>query len=225
MNFKMIGIKERLHTVIKSISSKVTLVAVSKTKPNSDILEAYNAGQRIFGENKIQEMAAKYNELPKDIKWHMIGHLQSNKVKYMAHFVDLIHGVDKFKTLKEINKQAKKHNRIIKCLLQAKIAKEDTKFGLSFSDIEQIIASEELAELKNIEIVGLMGMATFTEDKAQLSEEFSSLKTVFNQLKNQHSNLKILSMGMSGDYELAIKNGSNMVRVGSAIFGARNYIA
>lgn len=225
MNFKMIGIKERLHTVIKSISSKVTLVAVSKTKPNSDILEAYNAGQRIFGENKIQEMAAKYNELPKDIKWHMIGHLQSNKVKYMAHFVDLIHGVDKFKTLKEINKQAKKHNRIIKCLLQAKIAKEDTKFGLSFSDIEQIIASEELAELKNIEIVGLMGMATFTEDKAQLSEEFSSLKTVFDQLKNQHSNLKILSMGMSGDYELAIKNGSNMVRVGSAIFGARNYIA
>ena len=221
----MTGIKERLHTIIKSIPSNVTLVAVSKTKPNSDILEAYNAGQRVFGENKIQEMAAKYDELPKDIKWHMIGHLQSNKVKYMAHFVDLIHGVDRFKTLKEINKQAKKHNRVIKCLLQAKIAKEDTKFGLSFSDIHQIITSEELSALKNIEIVGLMGMATFTDNQEQLSEEFSSLKNEFDQLKNRHSKLEVLSMGMSGDYQLAIKNGSNMVRVGSAIFGARNYIA
>ncbi len=225
MSFKMTGIKERLHTIIKSIPSNVTLVAVSKTKPNSDILEAYNAGQRVFGENKIQEMAAKYDELPKDIKWHMIGHLQSNKVKYMAHFVDLIHGVDRFKTLKEINKQAKKHNRVIKCLLQAKIAKEDTKFGLSFSDIHQIITSEELSALKNIEIVGLMGMATFTDNQEQLSEEFSSLKNEFDQLKNRHSKLEVLSMGMSGDYQLAIKNGSNMVRVGSAIFGARNYIA
>ena len=221
----MIGIKERLHSVLKSIPKEVTLVAVSKTKPNSDILEAYNAGQRIFGENKIQEMATKFVELPKDIQWHMIGHLQSNKVKHMAHFVDLIHGVDSFKTLKEINKQAKKHNRTIKCLLQAKIAKEDTKFGLSFTDIEHIISSKELSELENIQIVGLMGMATFTENQEQLSEEFTSLKTVFDQLKNQHSNLNILSMGMSGDYQLAIKNGSNMVRVGSAIFGTRNYIA
>ena len=221
----MFGIKQNLATLLSSISKDVTLVAVSKTKSNSDILEAYNAGQRIFGENKIQEMATKHEELPKDIQWHMIGHLQRNKVKYMAHFVELIHGVDSFKTLLEINKQAKKHNRIIKCLLQAKIAKEDTKFGLTFSDIEKIITSEELKELKNIQIVGLMGMATFTDDKTQLAEEFSSLKNFFDELKIQHTQLKTLSMGMSGDYQLAIKNGSNMVRVGSAIFGARNYIA
>lgn len=218
-------IAENLLHIKKSLPENVTLVAVSKTKPNSDILEAYNAGQRIFGENKIQEMAAKYDELPKDIQWHMIGHLQSNKVKYMAHFVDLIHGVDSLKTLKEINKQAKKHNRIIKCLLQARIAKEETKFGLSFPDISTISTSEELKELQNIQIVGLMGMATFTENQEQLSEEFLSLQNFFNQLKIQNSKLKILSMGMSGDYQLAIKNGSNMVRVGSAIFGARNYIA
>lgn len=221
----MFGIKENLATILSSIPKEVTLVAVSKTKPNADILEAYHAGQRVFGENKIQEMAAKHDELPKDIQWHMIGHLQKNKVKYMAHFVDLIHGVDSFSTLKEINKQAKKHNRVINCLLQAKIAKEDTKFGLSFSDIETIITSERLKELENIQIVGLMGMATFTEDQEQLAEEFSSLKNFFELLKTQHSQLKTLSMGMSGDYQLAIKKGSNMVRVGSAIFGARNYIA
>lgn len=218
-------IAENLLHIKKSLPEDVTLVAVSKTKPNSDILEAYNAGQRVFGENKIQEMVAKYDELPKDIQWQMIGHLQRNKVKYMAHFVDLIHGVDSFKTLKEINKQAKKHDRTIKCLLQARIAKEETKFGLSFSDIDQIFSSEELKELQNIQIVGLMGMATFTENQEQLSEEFSALKNFFDQLKNQHSKLNILSMGMSGDYQIAIKNGSNMVRVGSAIFGARNYIA
>ena len=221
----MFGIKENLATILSSIPKEVTLVAVSKTKPNADILEAYHAGQRVFGENKIQEMAAKHDELPKDIQWHMIGPLQKNKVKYMAHFVDLIHGVDSFSTLKEINKQAKKHNRVINCLLQAKIAKEDTKFGLSFSDIETIITSEGLKELENIQIVGLMGMATFTEDQEQLAEEFSSLKNFFELLKTQHSQLKTLSMGMSGDYQLAIKKGSNMVRVGSAIFGARNYIA
>lgn len=221
----MFGIKENLATILSSIPKEVTLVAVSKTKPNADILEAYHAGQRVFGENKIQEMAAKHDELPKDIQWHMIGHLQKNKVKYMAHFVDLIHGVDSFSTLKEINKQAKKHNRVINCLLQAKIAKEDTKFGLSFSDIETIITSERLKELENIQIVGLMGMATFTEDQEQLAEEFSSLKNFFELLKTQHSQLKTLSMGMSGDYQLAIKKGSNMIRVGSAIFGARNYIA
>ncbi|MDG1039692.1 MAG: YggS family pyridoxal phosphate-dependent enzyme [Polaribacter sp.] len=218
-------IEQNLIKIKKNIPKNVTLVAVSKTKPNSDILEAYNAGQRIFGENKIQEMAEKHNELPKDIQWHMIGHLQSNKVKYMAHFVDLIHGVDRFKTLKEINKQAKKHKRVIKCLLQVKIAKEDTKFGFSFEDVKQLITTKELAELENIEIIGLMGMATFTDDEMQLSEEFSSLKVLFDQLKKEHSKLNVLSMGMSGDYQLAIKNGSNMVRVGSAIFGARNYIA
>tara|TARA_R110001592_G_scaffold93932_3_gene272408 strand:+ start:8112 stop:8789 length:678 start_codon:yes stop_codon:yes gene_type:complete len=225
MNFKMNGIKEKLATILSSIPEDVTLVAVSKTKPISDILEAYNAGQRIFGENKIQEMAAKYDELPKDIQWHMIGHLQRNKVKYMAHFVDLIHGVDSFKTLKEINKQAKKHSRVINCLLQAKIAKEETKFGLSFTDIEKIISSKEIQELQNIKIVGLMGMATFTENKEQLSEEFLTLRNFFDTLKTQNSKFNTLSIGMSGDYQLAIKNGSTMVRVGSAIFGARDYIA
>jgi pyridoxal phosphate enzyme (YggS family) len=220
----MTGIKERLHTVIKSIPNKVTLVAVSKTKPNSDILEAYNAGQRIFGENKIQEMVTKFDALPKDIQWNMIGHLQSNKVKYMAHFVDLIHGVDSFKTLKEINKQAKKHDRVINCLLQVKIAKEDTKFGFSFDDIETILISEELSNLAHIKIVGFMGMATFTEDQNQLQEEFLSLKKVFDKLKAQHPSIKTLSMGMSGDYQLAIENGSTMIRVGSSIFGQRNYI-
>lgn len=217
-------IAENLLHIKKSLSEHVTLVAVSKTKSNAAILEAYNAGQRIFGENKIQEMAAKYDELPKDIEWHMIGHLQSNKVKYMAHFVDLIHGVDSFKTLKEINKQAKKHNRVIKCLLQARIAKEETKFGLSFTDIDQIITSNELLELKNIKIIGLMGMATFTENQEQLKEEFSSLKVFFDAIKANATPLQTLSMGMSGDYQLAIENGSTMVRVGSAIFGARNYI-
>ena len=172
-------------------------------------------------------MVDKYDTLPKDIKWHMIGHLQSNKVKYMAHFVDLIHGVDKFKTLKIINKEAKKHDRIIHCLLQAKIAEEDSKFGLSFNDIDAIITSEELSELKNIKIAGFMGMATFTNDLAQLTKEFSSLKNFFETQKlkaeTENCELQILSMGMSGDYQLAIKNGSNMIRVGSSIFGHRNY--
>ncbi len=217
-------IAENLRHIKNSIPKNVTLVAVSKTKPNGAILDAYTAGQRIFGENKIQEMVAKYDELPKDIQWHMIGHLQRNKVKYMAHFVNLIHGVDSYKTLKEINKQAKKHHRVIHCLLQARIAKEETKFGLSFTDIDQIISGEELSELKNIKIIGLMGMATFTENQEQLKEEFSSLKVFFDELKIHNPSLKTLSMGMSGDYQLAIANGSTMVRVGSAIFGARNYI-
>ncbi|WP_233900289.1 YggS family pyridoxal phosphate-dependent enzyme [Tenacibaculum piscium] len=235
----MTGIKENLAQIKTSIPANVTLVAVSKTKPIADIQEAYNEGQRVFGENKIQEMVAKFDALPKDIKWHMIGHLQSNKVKYMAHFVDLIHGVDSFKTLKEINKQAKKHHRIINCLLQARIAKEDTKFGLSFQDIDAIITSEEIVALQNIKIVGLMGMATFTDNQQQLEEEFLSLKNFFENKKQQQENqqenqqekqevknidLKIISMGMSGDYPLAIKNGSTMVRIGSAIFGVRNYI-
>lgn len=216
-------IKENLQKIKQSLPESVTLVAVSKTKPVSYLQEAYNTGQRIFGENKIQEMVEKYDALPKDIEWHMIGHLQSNKVKYMAHFVDLIHGVDKFSTLKEINKQAEKHDRIISCLLQAKIAKEDTKFGLSFEDISSILTSEKLTALKNIKIVGFMGMATFTENQEQLKEEFSALNTFFKRHKTQNSELKTLSMGMSGDYKLAIENGSTMVRVGSSIFGNRNY--
>jgi pyridoxal phosphate enzyme (YggS family) len=221
MNSNMI--QENLQNIKATLPKNVTLVAVSKTKPIEDLQEAYNAGQRIFGENRIQEMAEKYELLPKDIKWHMIGHLQSNKVKYMAHFVDLIHGVDKFSTLKEINKQAKKHDRVIHCLLQAKIAEEDSKFGLSFDEIENILASEKLKDLVNIKIVGLMGMATFTDDKQQLHKEFSSLKNLFDKLKTDNQNLKTLSMGMSGDYLIAIENGSTMIRVGSSIFGKRNY--
>ena len=223
----MKSIAKNLLRIKQSIPSNVTLVAVSKTKPIEDLQEAYNAGQRIFGENKIQEMVEKYDILPKDIQWHLIGHLQSNKVKYMAHFVDLIHGVDTLKKLKEINKQAKKHDRVIKCLLQAKIAKEDTKFGLSFREIEEILSLQEISELEHIKIVGFMGMATFTDDQIQLEEEFFSLKTFFYNQKLIHTsdncNLEILSMGMSGDYPLAISNGSSMIRVGSSIFGQRNY--
>ena len=222
----MNSIKENLFKIQQSLPKEVTLVAVSKTKPIEDIQEAYNAGQRIFGENKIQEMVDKYEALPKDIKWHMIGHLQSNKVKYMAHFVDLIHGVDKFSTLKEINKQAKKHNRIINCLLQVKIAEEDTKFGLDLMQVSELYQSIDLSELKNIKIVGLMGMATFTDNQLQIKKEFSLLKSFFDNTKNdkrENFELKILSMGMSGDYKLAIENGSTMIRVGSSIFGHRNY--
>jgi len=229
---KIIDIASKLKSIKETLPKGVTLVAVSKTKPESDILEAYNAGQRVFGENKIQEMVQKYEVLPKDIKWHMIGHLQRNKVKYMAHFVDLIHGVDSLKTLREINKQALKHNRVINCLLQAKIAQEETKFGLSFDAIEAVLSSEELKELKNISIVGLMGMASFTADLKQVEKEFTSLNVFFNQLKDvtlngvegQNLKLKILSMGMSGDYQLAVKCGSNMVRIGSSIFGERHYV-
>lgn len=217
-------IKNNLDTINASIPEDVTLVAVSKTKPISDIQEAYNAGQRVFGENKIQEMVTKYDELPKDIQWHMIGHLQRNKVKYMAHFVDLIHGVDSLKTLKEINKQALKHDRTINCLLQARIAKEDTKFGLTFDEINSILNSEEIKSLSNVKIVGFMGMATFTKDEEQLEEEFSSLQTFYKAQKELNPQIEILSMGMSGDYQIAIKNGSTMIRVGSSIFGARNYI-
>lgn len=220
-------ITENLQKIKATLPVKVTLVAVSKTKPVADLQEAYNAGQRIFGENKIQEMVDKFDALPKDTQWHMIGHLQSNKVKYMAHFVDLIHGVDKLKTLKVINKEAKKHNRVINCLLQAKIAEEDSKFGLSFSEIETILQSEELSTLKNINITGLMGMATFTEDKKQVAAEFSSLKNFFDKISNNTNlnnvNLETISMGMSDDYEIAIEKGSNMIRVGSSIFGSRNY--
>ena len=216
-------IKENIGNFKKKIPENVTLVAVSKTKPISDLQEAYNAGQRIFGENKVQEMVEKYDALPKDIQWHMIGHLQRNKVKYMAHFVNLIHGVDSLKTLEEINKQAAKHDRIIKCLLQASIADEETKFGLSFDEIKVILTSKEIAAMKNIAIVGLMGMATFTENETQINSEFSSLKNLFDDLKKSNPTLEILSMGMSGDYEIAIKNGSTMIRVGSSIFGNRNY--
>ena len=216
-------IKDNLENIQNTIPEHVTLIAVSKTKPQSDILEAYEAGHRHFGENKVQEMVDKFDDLPKDIKWHMIGHLQRNKVKYMAHFVHLIHGVDSLKTLKEINKQAEKHDRVIQCLLQVKIAEEDTKFGLSFNDIETILSGEEISNFNNIAIVGLMGMATFTEDDSQIERAFSSLKNAFDRLQKKYASLEILSMGMSGDYKIAIENGSTMVRIGSSIFGKRNY--
>lgn len=219
-------IKDNLNNILKTLPATVQLIAVSKTKPVSEILEAYNAGQKVFGENKIQEMVQKFDHMPKDIQWHMIGHLQRNKVKYMAHFVHLIHGVDSFKTLTEINKQAKKHNRIINCLLQLKIASEETKFGLSSSDVEDLLNSPELSNLKNINIQGFMGMASFTSDNNIVRTEFKALKSNFEMFKNKTSfnfNPSILSMGMSGDYQIAIEEGSTMVRVGSAIFGNRNY--
>lgn len=220
------SIKDNLKNIKSTLPKQVTLVAVSKTKPISDVLEAYNAGQRIFGENKIQEMAAKYEALPKDISWHMIGHVQKNKVKYMASFVSLIHGVENLKLLEEINKQALKHDRIIDCLLQIKIASEDSKFGMTPEDTSLLLQSKLFSELKNIRVIGLMGMATFTEDENQIKEEFQLLKHTFDSLKPLKSfNFKpeIISMGMSGDYQLAIACGSTMIRVGSSIFGERNY--
>lgn len=217
------SIQQNLQHIKSTLPEDVTLVAVSKTKPVSDIMQAYEAGQRIFGENKIQEMVEKQEQMPKDIQWHMIGHVQRNKIKYMASFVSLIHGVENFKTLKEINKQAKKHQRVIDCLLQIKIASEDSKFGMSASEASDILGSKEFLELKNTNVIGVMGMATFTENQDQIKKEFTQLKSTFNELKGLKPELKIISMGMSGDYPLAIACGSNMIRVGSSIFGERNY--
>jgi len=217
------SIATNLLSLKAKLPDHVTLVAVSKTKSNEEILEAYNNGQRVFGENKIQEMAQKWETLPTDIQWHMIGHVQRNKVKYMAEFVNLIHGVDSLKLLIEINKQAKKHNRKISCLLQIHIAEEDSKFGLYRSELNDIIKSEELKQLENIKIEGLMGMDTFTNDKIQIRKEFNQLKSIFDELKGQFPDVSILSMGMSGDFMIAIEEGSTMVRIGSSIFGSRKY--
>ena len=217
------SIKDNLTSIKKELPKGATLVAVSKTKPNEDILEAYKAGHRVFGENKVQEMVAKWEELPKDIEWHMIGHVQRNKVKYMAEFVSLIHGVDSLKLLKEIDKQAKKYDRVIPCLLQMHIAEEDTKFGLDDSELEDLLQSEEFKAMDNVKILGLMGMATFTSDENQVRKEFAHLKSIFEKLRQKLPEISILSMGMSGDYALAIVEGSTMVRIGSSIFGARNY--
>jgi len=218
-------ISKNLQKILSDIPQHVNLVAVSKTKPNEDILEAYNSGQRIFGENKVQDIAKKYKELPKDIQWHFIGHLQTNKVKFIAPFVSLIHAVDSFKLLKKINSEAQKNNRVIDCLIQLHIAQEDTKFGLNCSEIKEIIKSEEFSVLENVNIVGLMGMATYTEDNEQVKNEFLSLADCFSELKNKYfgnsENFKELSMGMSGDYKIAIEAGSTMIRVGSSIFGVR----
>jgi PLP dependent protein len=222
------SIAQNLTQIKSQLPTHVTLVAVSKTKPVSDLMEAYNAGQRIFGENKIQEMTEKWEQMPKDIEWHMIGHVQTNKVKFMAEYVSLIHGVDSLKLLEEINKQGKKHNRIINCLLQIHIAEEETKFGLNEEELNEILkqVQNDNSQFENIKIVGLMGMATFTENTAQIEKEFKHLKTIFdkhNQLETSNLKLETLSMGMSGDYQLAISCGSTMVRIGSSIFGNRNY--
>ena len=220
------SIAKNLTEIKSQLPAHVTLVAVSKTKPVADLMEAYNAGQRIFGENKIQEMTDKWEVMPKDIEWHMIGHVQTNKVKYMAPYVSLIHGVDSLKLLQEINKQAAKNNRIIDCLLQVYIAEEESKFGLDEQELEELLkqVQQDKENYKNIRIVGLMGMATFTENKNQIEKEFKHLKTIFDKVaasKDAINRVSILSMGMSGDYQLAISCGSTMVRIGSSIFGSR----
>jgi pyridoxal phosphate enzyme (YggS family) len=218
-------IKENLTKVKQSIPKEVTLVAVSKTKPNADLMEAYEAGQRIFGENRVQELTEKYDALPKDIEWHMIGHLQSNKVKHIAPFVSLIHGVHKFKLLKEIDKQAKKEDRVLDVLIQFHIAQEDSKFGFDFEEAQGMLESEEFVSLENINIRGVMGMATFTDNREQIEDEFRTLHNYFQVFKSNffkfNDAFNIISMGMSGDYEIAIEEGSNMIRVGSKIFGER----
>lgn len=218
-------IAENLNLIKQNLPDNVTLVAVSKTKPVADLMEAYEAGQRIFGENKIQEMTEKWQLMPKDIEWHMIGHVQSNKVKYMVPYVKLIHGVDSLKLLKEINRQAVRWRKNIHCLLQIHIAEEETKFGLNEQELEELLNSEEFKAMTNIKIVGLMGMATFTNNQEQIKREFNHLKKIFDALKNQPTTQNLqpttLSMGMSGDYQIAIDCGSTMVRIGSSIFGTR----
>lgn len=221
------SIQNNLLEVKQQINDRALLVAISKTKPNEDVMEAYEAGQRVFGENKVQELTAKYESLPKDIEWHMIGHLQSNKVKYIAPFVALIHGVDTEKLLRTIDKEGKKNERIIPCLLQVHIAEEETKFGFSEEELMSLLSREMLEELNHVEIQGVMGMATFTEDEDQIRKEFRSLKQLFERLKasvfSGSQSFQEISMGMSGDFLIAIEEGSTMVRVGSSIFGVRNY--
>ncbi len=216
--------KEAYKKLIEELNAeKVTLVAVSKTKPVADIQELYDLGQRDFGENYVQELVDKETVLPKDIRWHFIGHLQSNKVKYIASFVHLIHGVDSLNLLKEINKQAAKNNRVIDCLLQVHIAQEETKFGFDETELNVLMREYANVQMKNITIVGLMGMASFSDDLQKVRSEFKKLKILFDQFNIQHPTLKILSMGMSGDYTIAIEEGSTMVRIGSLLFGAREY--
>jgi len=226
--YKTMSISKNLNTIKSQLPTHVTLVAVSKTKPVADLMEAYDVGQRIFGENYVQELVEKQEQMPNDIQWHFIGHLQSRKVKLIAPFVSLIHGVDSLKLLQEINKQAAKNNRVIDCLLQVFIAEEESKFGLDEQELDEILneIQQNKENYKNIKIVGLMGMATFTENQNQIEKEFKHLKTIFDKYKTlntQHCQLNTLSMGMSGDYQLAISCGSTMVRIGSSIFGTRNY--
>lgn len=214
------SITENILRLRENIPSHVTLVAVSKTKPIADLREAYETGQRIFGENKIQEMTDKWEEMPKDIKWHMIGHVQTNKVKYMAPYVDLIHAVDRLKLIKEINKQAAANNRVIDILIQIKIAREDSKFGMDIKEATQLFEENTFDSYPSIRVIGLMGMATFTDNEDQINAEFELLEGLFLRFR-ESANLTVLSSGMSGDYKLAIHHGSNMIRVGSTIFGQR----
>ena len=220
-------IQKNLNIVRATVPSNVTLIAVSKTKPVSDLQEAYDAGQRIFGENKALEMRDKHQVLPEDIQWHFIGHLQTNKIKYIAPFVTLIHAIDSLSLLEAVNKEAVKNNRVIDCLLQFHIAQEDTKFGLDMEEAKALLESDSFKDLKNVNIVGVMGMATFTDDSAQVRNEFKNLKNIFDTLKENYfadkDSFKEISMGMSDDYPIAIEEGATMVRVGSKIFGARNY--
>lgn len=220
-------IKDNLNKVRAMLPSNVTLIAVSKTKPVSDLQEAYDAGQRIFGENKALEMRDKHQELPKDIQWHFIGHLQTNKIKYIAPFVTLIHSIDSASLLEAVNREAIKNDRVIDCLLQFHIAQEDTKFGLDIDEVKQLLESENYKNQKNVRIVGVMGMATFTDEVTQIRNEFKTLKDIFDFLKvnyfKDNDSFKEISMGMSDDYPIAIEEGATMVRVGSKIFGARNY--
>ncbi|MGQ7869144.1 YggS family pyridoxal phosphate-dependent enzyme [Sunxiuqinia sp. sy24] len=220
-------ITENIERIKKEITSDVCLVAVSKTKPKEAILEAYQGGQRVFGENKVQELVQKNEDLPKDIEWHFIGHLQTNKVKYLAPFVSLIHGIDSLKLLKTINKEGQKNKRVIPCLLQFHIAEEETKFGLNLAEAEELLESETFASLDSVEVRGVMGMATYTDDETQVRKEFRSLKIIFDELKTRYfkdqPSFSEISMGMSGDYQLAVKEGSTIVRVGSKIFGDREY--
>lgn len=221
----MTTIQERLEDIRKQIPEHVKLVAVSKTKPNESILEAYHAGQRVFGENKVQELCQKQEVLPADIEWHLIGHLQTNKVKYIAPFVHLIHAIDSLKLLQEINKQGEKNGRVISCLLQFHIAQEDTKFGLSFEEAEAILNANEFVEMQFVSITGIMGMASNTDDEEQVRDEFRTLHNYFQIIKSKYfkfnDEFREISMGMSGDFLLAIEEGSTMVRVGSSIFGER----
>ncbi|MBL7967121.1 MAG: YggS family pyridoxal phosphate-dependent enzyme [Prolixibacteraceae bacterium] len=221
------SIAENIDLVKSHLPVQVKLVAVSKTKPVEMLMEAYRHGQRAFGENKVQEMVAKYEAMPKDIEWHFIGHLQTNKIKYMASFVHLIHGVDSFKLLKAIDAEARKVGRIIPCLLQFHIAEEETKFGLSLDESLEMLDSEEYRALNHISLSGVMGMATFTDDETQIRKEFAALKSYFDNLKTNYFSgnpqFKEISMGMSGDYLIAVDEGSTMVRIGSTIFGERNY--
>jgi pyridoxal phosphate enzyme (YggS family) len=218
----MADIKDNLERIKNKLGKDTTLVAVSKTKPNEDIMEAYDSGHRDFGENKIQDMTDKYEALPKDIRWHMIGHVQRNKVKYMAKYVHLIHAVDSPRLLKEINKRAKNEDRQIQCLLQLKIAEEDSKYGLDKDALLEILKGEALKNYEHVKVVGLMGMATFTDDEAQVHREFTQLENLYTELKDEY-NFNTLSMGMSGDYQLALEHNTTMVRIGSKIFGKRDY--